>query len=75
MTKEEVKKALETISPILKAHGGDLELIEFDSKTKTVKIKLTGGCAACPMAEITLKSVIEKMLKEKLPEIKKVVSE
>ena len=37
-----------------------------------VKVKLTGACGGCPMAQMTLKAGIEKVLKEEVPKIKKV---
>ncbi len=37
-----------------------------------VKVKLTGACGGCPMAQMTLKAGIGKVLKEEVPKIKKV---
>jgi len=70
--KEEIKKALEEIRPMLQADRGDIELIDWLEKEKMVKVRLTGGFAHCPMAQITLKNFVEKTLKNKLPEIKQV---
>ena len=67
---EEVKKALEEIRPMLQADGGDVELIEV--KDGVVRVKLAGACSGCAMAKMTLKMGIEKRLKEKVPQIKKV---
>jgi Fe-S cluster biogenesis protein NfuA len=52
--------------------GGDVKLIEV--KNGTVKVKLTGACAGCPMSTMTLKMGIEKILKKEIPEIKEVVA-
>ena len=70
--KEKIEEALDEIRPMLQADGGDIELIDWLEKEKTVKVRLTGGCAHCPMAQITLKNFVEKNLKNKLPEIKQV---
>ncbi len=70
---EKVKKVLEEIRPALQADGGDLELVEV-TEDGVVKVKLVGACGTCPMSQMTLKMGIEKRLKEKLPEIKEVVS-
>jgi len=67
---EEVKKALEEIRPLLQADGGDVELVEVNDGV--VKLKLIGACSGCAMAKMTLKMGIEKKLKEKVPQIKKV---
>jgi Fe-S cluster biogenesis protein NfuA len=39
-----------------------------------VKVKLTGACAGCPVASITLKQGIERILKEQIAEVKEVVA-
>jgi Fe-S cluster biogenesis protein NfuA len=39
-----------------------------------VKVKLTGACAGCPVANITLKQGIERILKEEIAEVKEVVA-
>ncbi len=69
---EKVKAALDQIRPALQADGGDVELV--DVKDGTVRVKLTGACGGCPMATMTLKKGIERILKEKIPEVKEVVS-
>jgi Fe-S cluster biogenesis protein NfuA len=70
--KEKVQAALEKIRPALQADGGDVELV--DVKDGIVKVKLTGACGGCPMATMTLKKGIERVLKEQVPEVKEVVS-
>ena len=71
--KEEVKKALDEIRPSLQADGGDVELIEV-VEDGVVKVKLVGACHGCPMAQMTLKNGIEKMLKQTVPGVRSVVS-
>jgi len=70
--KEKVEKALEDVRNFLKAEGGDCEVV--DVVDGVVKIKLSGSCKGCPFATITLKMRIEKIIKERIPEIKEVVS-
>ncbi len=67
---EKVKSALKEIAKHLQADGGDVELVGIEDNV--VKVKLTGACAACPMAQMTLKGVVEDRLKEAVPEIEKV---
>jgi Fe-S cluster biogenesis protein NfuA len=69
---EKVKAALDQIRPALQADGGDVELV--DVKDGTVRVKLTGACGGCPMATMTLKKGIERILKERVPEVKEVVA-
>ncbi|MCP4607604.1 MAG: NifU family protein [Planctomycetes bacterium] len=40
----------------------------------TVKVRLQGACQGCPGAAQTMKMGIERILKEKIPEIKEVVA-
>jgi Fe-S cluster biogenesis protein NfuA len=68
--KEQVEKVLEEIRPSLQADGGDIELVDVEDGV--VKVRLKGACAGCPMSQMTLAFSVEKVLKEKLPEVKKV---
>ncbi len=69
--REKVEKSLEKIRALLKADGGNIELIEVMDEG-TVKIRLQGACQGCPMSQITLKESVERILKEDVPEVKKV---
>lgn len=69
--REKVEKALSKIRPALQADGGDVELVDV-TKDGIVKVKLTGACGGCPMAQMTLKNGIERILKEEVPQIKSV---
>lgn len=69
--KQKVEKALLKVRPSLQADGGDVELIEV-SEEGVVKVKLTGACGGCPMASMTLKAGIERILKEEVPEVRRV---
>jgi len=68
--KEKVEQELENIRPRLQADGGDVELVDVEDNV--VKVKLTGACAGCPMSQMTLTQGVERVLKNKIPEIKKV---
>ncbi len=70
--KEQIEKALEKIRPALQADGGDVVFIGVD-EDGTVKVKLTGACGGCPMATMTLKRGIERLLKDEVPGVKEVV--
>jgi Fe-S cluster biogenesis protein NfuA len=64
---EQVQEALNMIRPQLQADGGDVELVGIDDGT--VKVRLQGACAGCPMSQMTLKNGIEKVLKKMVPEV------
>ncbi len=69
--KEKVEKALSKIRPALEADGGGVELVDVGDDG-VVKVKLTGACGGCPMAMMTLKNGIERVVREEVPEIKSV---
>ena len=70
--KEKVEAALEKIRPALQADGGDVELVDVNDGV--VSLRLTGACSGCPMATMTLKMGIERILTEQVPEVKEVVA-
>jgi Fe-S cluster biogenesis protein NfuA len=69
---EKVQKALEEIKPRIQADGGNIELVAIEKDT--VKVRLQGACAGCPMATLTLKQGVERLIKAKVPEIRSVES-
>jgi len=68
---QKVKDALAKVRPSLQADGGDVELISV-SDEGVVKVRLTGACGSCPMATMTLKAGIERVLKKEVPEVERV---
>jgi len=70
---EKVKGVIEAIRPNLQGHGGDIELLGTDPDN-TVRVRLQGACSGCPGAQMTLKMGVERLLKEKIPEVKEVVA-
>ena len=70
--KKEVETALEKVRPSLQADGGDIELVGV-SDDGVVQVRLKGACGGCPMAKITLKNGVERILKSEVPDVKEVV--
>jgi Fe-S cluster biogenesis protein NfuA len=73
VTKEDVEKALDKTRTYLRGDGGDVELIDV-TDDGIVKVKLQGACGGCPMATVTLKNMIEKIVKADVPGVKAVES-
>lgn len=71
--KDKVQQAIDKIRPSLQADGGGIELVDVDEKG-VVKVRLTGACHGCPMAQMTLKNGVEQFLKKEIPEVTAVVS-
>ena len=67
---EQVQAAIAEIAPLLKDHGGGIELVRIEGKV--VYVRLQGACCGCPGARMTLKSGVERIIKEKVPEVESV---
>ena len=52
----------EQVRPALRAHGGNIELIDIEGNKVTVAFR--GMCAQCHLAEFTMKDVVETKLRE-----------
>jgi len=52
----------EQIRPLLRAHGGNIELIDVEANKVVVAFR--GMCAQCMLAEYTMKDVVEARLRE-----------
>lgn len=70
--REKIEAVLNQIRPNLVRDGGNVELV--DATDGIVKVRLTGACGGCPMASMTLKHGVERVLKERVPEVKEVVA-
>ena len=68
ITVEAVNEVLDEIRPALKADGGNVEVLEV-SEDGVVKLEMVGACAGCPMATLTLKAGIERILFERIPDL------
>jgi Fe-S cluster biogenesis protein NfuA len=65
---EAVEQVLDEIRPALQADGGNVELVEI-TEDGIVKLDMVGACSGCPMATITLRAGIERLLFERIPDI------
>ena len=69
--RQEIEEVINEIRPRLRADGGDIELVDVDDEG-VVKVKLKGACAGCPMSQMTIQWGVERYLKKKIPEVKRV---
>jgi len=70
--KADVEKVLDVVRNGLAMHGGNVDLVDVEPESGTVKVRFQGACVGCPMSEMTFHAGIEEMLLEMLPEVKKV---
>jgi len=68
--KDKVEKAIEEVKPYLQTDGGDIELISVENGV--VQVRLKGTCAGCPMSKMTLQWGVERFLRSKIPEVRRV---
>ncbi|MGI6106122.1 MAG: NifU family protein [Raoultibacter sp.] len=72
VNKEDVAAVLDLIRPNLQADGGDVSLIDV-AEDGTVTVELQGACKGCPMSQMTLTNGVERILKERVPGVTRVV--
>ena len=66
VSKQQVQVVLDRVRPFLIADGGDIELLSVDGNSAMVR--LTGACANCPSAHMTLHVGIETALRDEMPD-------
>ena len=67
---EQVREALELIRPAIQMDGGDIQLMRVEGGRVTVQ--LMGTCETCPISPVTLKSGVERILKDRVPGVTEV---
>ena len=72
VNKEEVAAVLELIRPSLQADGGDVRLVSV-SDDGVVAVELQGACKGCPMSQMTLANGVERILKQRVEGVTRVV--
>ena len=66
VTRERVEAVLSRVRPFIVADGGDIELVDLHGNSATVR--LSGACAGCPTAHITLQLGVEVALRDAMPD-------
>ena len=66
VSKERIQGILDRIRPFLQADGGNIELISI--RGNSADVHLTGMCAGCPSAHMTLHVGVEAAIREEIPE-------
>ena len=66
-----IKEILDKVRPYIQMHGGDVMFVEI--RDNDVVLRVFGACKYCPLSDLTYNKMIGGLLKEEIPEIKKVV--
>ena len=71
-----VHKVLDEIRPYIEADGGILEYVAIDylKEGPIVMVRMLGACAGCAMSAQTMTLGIEKLVKDRFPEVQRVIS-
>ena len=71
-----VNNVLDEIRPFIEADGGYLEYVAIDylKEGPIVMVRMLGACAGCAMSAQTMTMDIEKLVKDKFPEVQRVIS-
>ncbi len=70
--REKIEQVLEEIRKILRADGSDIELVRVTVEG-IVQIRFKGVCGSCGGSMPALRRGVERMLMERLPEVRGVV--
>jgi len=70
--KDKVQSVLNLIRPAVQADGGDIELVDV-SDAGVVQIRFHGACNGCPSSTMTLQMGIDRNLRERVPEVTRVL--
>jgi Fe-S cluster biogenesis protein NfuA len=65
-----IETALDRIRPAIRRDGGDVWLVKVDDGVAYVQ--MIGACGGCPASHQTLKGGIEAVVREDVPEIRRV---
>ena len=68
-----VVQIIEIMRESLQADGGDISLIDI-SEDGVVTVELHGACASCALSSYDLSMGVERVLKERVPGVTKVVA-
>ncbi len=74
MLVDRVEQALDEIRPALELDGGTVELLEI-TPDMVAKVSFLGACTGCPVSSLTFKLGIQRLLKERVPELSGVEAE
>ena len=66
---ERADRVLDELRPYIHSHGGEVNVIEVTPE-RVARLQMVGSCNGCPMSMLTMRLGIERLLAEKMPELK-----
>lgn len=68
--RERVGQIIADFRPFIRADGGDIDFVGVENGV--VRVRLRGACVGCPSSFMTLQMGLERLLRERIPEIRAV---
>ncbi|HCC83321.1 TPA: NifU family protein [Candidatus Uhrbacteria bacterium] len=68
-----ILSVLAEVSQRLAGHGGGVEFVGFNQETGILEVSFAGACRTCPLAAFTLEHAVAAAVKEKIPQVLKVI--
>ena len=75
LDESEVRSALDEVTALVQADGGDIEFVSLDGGTGAVVLRLqleSANCAECVLPREILESIATGMLQRSVPEITRI---
>ena len=66
-----IEAILAEVRPLLEAHGGGASIISVDEEGNAA-LKIEGACVVCAMSSLTFGLGVEKMIRERIPEVRSI---
>lgn len=67
-----IEAALEEVRPYLNSHGGDVEVLDVDGASQTVRLRLLGSCDGCPSSSVTLRDAVDRAVMKAAPDVARI---
>ena len=71
VSRDQIETVLGRIRPLMQADGGDIVLV--DVRGNNAHVRLTGMCAGCPSAHMTLYMGVEMALRDEIKDFAELV--
>ncbi|MFM2072685.1 MAG: hypothetical protein RLZZ623_2949 [Actinomycetota bacterium] len=69
----DLEEIIEVIRPVVAADGGEVNLLSVDVEAGVVTLQLAGACGSCAVSSTTLNQGIDRILRDRLDWVTKVV--
>jgi Fe-S cluster biogenesis protein NfuA len=66
---DRIERTIDELRPYIASHKGSVEVVDFDSGSGHLFVRLAGHCAGCAASTVTLKMGLEQRLRAAVPEV------